>query len=129
MDAVRAFMADLDAAPAWVGVWVNFIGAVFVLALPFAFHRVEARVALLVMAMTAPAMIGLHSAIGYSRLLGIVHAVFWTPFAIWLWRRRDKWRVRETLAGKWIVLLLATMLVSLAFDYADVVRWIFGERP
>lgn len=127
-EAIAAFAADLAAAPAWVGAWVNFIGLVFVLAIPFAFRRVEARAALLVMALTAPAMIALHSAIGYSRLLGVVHVVMWTPFALWLWRRRGQWRVSQTLGGKWIALLFATMLVSLAFDYADVVRWLLGER-
>ncbi len=121
-------MNDLRAAPAWVGVWVNVMGAAFALAIPFAFTRVEARAALLVMALTFPAMIAAHSLIGYSRLLGLVHVVFWTPFAIWLWRRRDSWRVRETLGGKWIVLLFAIMLVSLVFDYADVARWLMGER-
>lgn len=84
--------------------------------------------ALLVMALTFPAMIAAHSMIGYSRLLGLVHVVFWTPFALWLWGRRGGWRVRETIAGKWILLLFATMLVSLAFDYADVARWLLGER-
>ncbi len=128
MDAVNAFMNDLRAAPAWIGVWVNFLGAVFALAIPFAFRRIEARAALLVMALTFPAMIAAHSVIGYSRLLGLVHVVIWTPFAIWLWRRRGDWRVRETLGGKWVVLLFATMLVSLAFDYSDVVRWLLGER-
>lgn len=129
MEAVLSFLNDLRAGPAWVWLWVNFIGAVFVLAIPFAVSRVEARAALLVMALTAPAMIALHSAVGYSRLLGVVHVVLWTPFVFWLWRRRRFWRARETLSGKWIVLLFATMLVSLAFDYADVARWLMGERP
>jgi hypothetical protein len=128
MEAVQSFLDDLRAGPAWIWFWVNFIGAVFALAIPFAARRIEARAALLVMALTLPAMIALHSAVGYSRLLGVVHLVLWTPFAFWLWRRRDAWRARETLAGKWIVLLFATMLVSLAFDYADVTRWLMGER-
>ncbi len=128
MDALHSFLRDLGAAPAWVGVWVNVMGAVFALAIPFAVRRVEARAALLVMALTFPAMIAAHALIGYSRLLGLVHVVIWTPFAIWLWRRRASWRVRETLAGKWIALLFATMLVSLVLDYSDVVRWLLGER-
>ncbi len=128
MEHLAAFAADLAAAPPWVGVWVNFMGIVLAFSIPFSLKRVEARWALLVMVLSAPAMIALHAAIGYSRLLGIVHVVLWTPFVVWLWRRRDRWRVKETLSGKWIALVFATMIVSLAFDYADVARWLLGER-
>lgn len=128
MNALEAFAADLATAPLWVQYWVNFMGLAFAPAIPLAFKRVEARWALLVMALSIPAMAFLHSMVGYVRLLGIVHVVIWTPFVIYLWRRRDRWRIRETLSGKWIALLFATMIVSLVFDYADVARWLLGER-
>jgi len=128
MEQLAAFQADLQTAPQWVQHWVDFMGLVLILAIPFAFVRIEARWAVLVMFLTLPAMIALHSAVGFIRLLGIVHVVIWTPFVIYLWRRRNNWRVKETLSGKWIVLLFATMIVSLAFDYADVARWLLGER-
>ena len=128
MEAMQAFDADLRAGPAWVFYWVNFMVVVFLLAIPCAWRRVEARWAIAAMAATAPAMIWLHSQVGMTRILGIVHVVFWTPLAIYLWSRREHWRARETLAGKWIVLLFATILVSLAFDYVDVVRYLLGDR-
>jgi hypothetical protein len=128
MEHFQAFEADIGTAPLWVQYWLNFMGVVLMLAIPFSFVRVEARWALLVIALTLPAMIALHSMIGYVRLLGVVHVVIWTPFAIYLWRRRDRWRVKETISGKWVLVLFATMIVSLAFDYTDVVRWLLGER-
>lgn len=128
MELFEAFSRDLAAGPAWVEVWVNFIGLVFMLAIPFAFVRVEARWAVLAMALALPSMLGLYSIVGFVRLLGIVHVVYWTPLAIYLWRRRAQWRVKESLAGKWIALLFATIVVSLAFDYTDVVRYLLGER-
>ncbi len=128
MEVVGAFSRDLASGPAWVWAWVNFMGIVFLLAIPFSFVRVEARWALAVMALTFPAMMGFYSLVGFVRLLGVVHVVFWTPFAVYLWRRRARWRIRETLAGKWILLLFATILISLAFDYTDVVRYLLGER-
>lgn len=128
MEQFAAFQADIATAPLWVRYWLTFMGLVLMLAFPFAFVRVEARWAVLIVALTVPAMVALHSAIGYVRLLGIVHVVLWTPFVIYLWRRRGQWRVKETIFGKWIVLLFATMIVSLAFDYSDVVRWMLGER-
>ncbi len=128
MEPSLAFLRDLAAAPPWVGLWVNFMSLMLALSIPFAVKRVEARWALLVMALSMPAMIALYSLVGYGRLLGLVHVVIWTPFVIYLWRRRGEWRFRETLSGKWIALLFATMIVSLALDYADVVRWLLGDR-
>jgi hypothetical protein len=128
MEHLAAFEADIATAPLWVQYWLNYMGVVLMLSIPFAFVRVEARWAVLVVALTVPAMVALHSAMGYVRLLGVVHVVVWTPFVIYLWRRRDRWRVKETLSGKWIALLFATMIVSLAFDYTDVARWLLSER-
>jgi len=128
MQSLTAFLQDVDAAPQWVQLWLLFMGVVLALSIPFAAKCAEARWALLVMALSAPAMITLHHMVGYVRLLGIVHVVLWTPFVIYLWGRRAQWRVRDSLSGKWIVLLFSTMIVSLVFDYADVVRWILGDR-
>ncbi len=128
MDIIDQFSADMQAGPQWISLWVNFMGLVFALALPFALFRAEARWMLLVMLLTFPTMMWLYSQVGYVRLLGLPHVVFWTPLVIYLWRRREKWRVRETIAGKWILLLFATMLVSLAFDYTDVARYLLGDR-
>ncbi len=128
MELVEAFMREIAAGPAWVEAWVYFMGVVFFLAVPFAFVRVEARWALVVMALSLPAMLGLYATVGFVRLLGVVHVVLWTPLAFYLWRQRDAWRMRETLAGKWVALLFVTIVVSLAFDYADVIRYLAGER-
>lgn len=128
MDLVRAFMQDLAAGPAWVFAWVMFMGIAFMPAIPFSISRVEARWALLAMLVAFPSMMALHAAVGMVRLLGIVHVVLWTPLAVYLWRRRGEWRVKDTLAGKWLVVLFATILVSLVFDYADVIRYLLGER-
>ncbi len=124
MDVVQSFSQDLQAGP----YWVNFMSAVIVLAVPFAFTRVEARWTLLVMALVFPFMMWLYAQFGFQRILGLAHVVFWTPLAIYLWRRRDQWRVRQTLGGKWILALFMTMSVSLVMDYADVVRYLMGER-
>lgn len=128
METVAAFARALSEGPLWVEIWVCFMGIVFMMAIPFSFVRTEARWALAAMTLAFPAMMGLFAVVGYVRLLGLVHVVLWTPLAVFLWRRRVDWRIRETLAGKWLALLFATVLVSLAFDYVDVVRYLLGER-
>ena len=129
VEIYEAFQADIARGPQWVAWWVNFMGLVFLPSLFFFPFRREARWAFLTMfVLTIPAMLALYAQVGMVRLLGIVHIVLWTPLLIALLRTRSSWRTRETWAGKWIVLLCAVMLVSLAFDIADVVRYVLGER-
>jgi len=128
METVNAFFADLRAGPTWVYWWVMFMGLAFMPAFIFALSRQEARWTVLAMLATFPAMMWLYAQVGYVRLLGLPHVIFWTPLLVYLWTRRRRWRVRDTLAGKWIAVLVATILISLAFDCADVIRYIAGDR-
>lgn len=60
-----------------------------------------------------------------SRTMALPHLPFWTPLVIYiLWVAPDI----GTVYGKYLWLLAATNLVSLAFDYADAVRWLKGDR-
>ena len=128
MELLEAFSDDLAAAPHWVYWWTNFMGVVGLLSIPFAFVRAEARWILFVSVLTFPTMLFLYAQFGYVRLLGLGHVILWTPLAIYLWMRRDRWRVRETLSGKWILLFFTTIIVSLVFDYTDVIRYLLGDR-
>lgn len=68
-----------------------------------------------------------HAQVGYVRLIGLPHIVVWTPLAIYLYRRRRHfaapWPVRWTMAA-----LMATIVVSLGFDYVDTLRYLLGEQ-
>lgn len=128
MEIADAFQADIKASSIWVYRWVNFMGLVIMLAVVFVFTRLEARWTLVAMALTVPAMLWLYNQVGYQRILGLPHVMFWTPLVVWLWMRRDKWRVKETLGGKWVLVLFTVMVISLVMDYADVARYLMGER-
>ncbi|MCF6275345.1 MAG: hypothetical protein L3J05_06245 [Robiginitomaculum sp.] len=129
MDLINGFTADVKAGPAWVYYWVNFMGLLFMLSIPFSFKRVEARWLAISTLVVAPiVMFSLYHKFGYQRVLGWGHIIAWTPVLIYLWKRRDSWRIRESISGKWIALTFAIMLVSLAFDIPDVVRYALGER-
>ncbi len=128
MELLNSFQTDMAASAVWVPIWVNTMGAVLLLAVPFSFVRTEARWVLLAMFGAAVTIIALYSQIGYQRILGVGHILFWTPVWLYLLARRKQWRVRETLSGKWIVLVVLIMTISLAIDYADTVRWLAGDR-
>ena len=127
MDLMNEFQQHIKDGPQWVEYWVNFMGFVFMLSIPFAFVRKEARWVLLTIVVTMVAMMLAFKHFGYERILGVVHIVVWAPLLIYLFKRKSEWNAKETWSGKWILLLVATMLVSLAFDVTDVVRYFLGH--
>ena len=128
MELLNNFQAEINAGPAWVAIWVNVMGAILLLSIPFSFIRLSARWVLLAVIAGGTATVALYSQFGYERILGLGHVVFWTPALLYLLSIRKGWRVRETITGKWIALAALTMAVSLAFDYTDVARWLLGDR-
>lgn len=128
-ELMAAWDADITRQPEWVQIWMMVMTVVLVGGgLVVSFVRVEARWVLAGFVAGGIAMLSLYSQMGYVRLLGLGHVLFWTPVLIYLLRRRDKWRMKETWSGKWIALAAAVMTVSLVFDYTDVARWVLGER-
>ncbi|WP_439619533.1 hypothetical protein [Hyphomonas sp.] len=127
-DVLVALNADIAAQPQWIQVWLNILIGVLGLSIPFSLVRVEARWILLGLVLGVAGVVFLYSLFGYSRLLGLGHVVAWTPLVIYLLARRSQWRVAETWSGKWILAALTVLIVSLAFDYLDVIRWGLGER-
>lgn len=124
IDAFQTLQAGIDASPLWIQIWVQFMGFVaFILAAVFSFMRVEARWTLAAGLSALVFMLILITFLGYGRHLGLGHVLFWTPLAIYLWKRRPHWNVGGSWSGKWIAVLFVTIAVSLVFDYVDVVRY------
>ena len=125
------FERAVGTLPLWVQYWVyvQFFGA-FLLPLVLLIWR-ESRIAGLIAlgcgVGAGLATNALYNAMGYTKLIGLGHILFWTPLAIYL-----VWRLRQGEMRpwpKWIMLaVLATLVVSLAFDYADCARYLLGER-
>jgi hypothetical protein len=129
--AIMTFEQALATQPAWIQIWVSWMGiALTASMIALAFSRTTRRDAAIILAVTVPlyfSMMWLYEQVGYVRLLGIVHVVFWTPLALYLWRRlQDPAIVTPFRQVIWIV--LATITISLAFDYVDVARYALGER-
>jgi len=119
MEAQEVYIAGL---PGWVQAWMNWMAFAFLSAVWFAFRHKEARWALVVAAATLALSLLVGYLFGWSRLWGAVHIVVWTPFVIYLLRRRPQLRTRAGFAV-WANLLLMTMIVSLVFDVLDLARF------
>ena len=102
------------------------MGAVNLASLAFLGRR-EARWVLAGFVLGFLLMTALFAWNGYNRLLGLGHVVFWTPVAVMLWRSGA---VREATGGfgTWVRVAFATYVVSLVVDYADVARYLLGDR-
>jgi hypothetical protein len=119
----------------WVKLWLFFLNGVFLAAFafgydPLAFWTLAAYGAsgpLLVLMMRAQG--------GLTRLLGIAHLIPWVPLVAYLCGRLGTAALGPRLAPAtdpglfaYAVVLLAVVVVCLAFDVWDVVRWARGER-
>lgn len=69
----------------------------------------------------------LYAQVGFVRLLGLPHVMISTPLAVYLAMRLREGIV-PALPRIVIWIFLASILVSLAFDYTDLLRWLLGER-
>lgn len=105
-----------------VNMWLMWMLAIGVTALLWAIKKVEARYVVLAFVgsiaagFVMPPIIGADNYVYAS--LSLSHMVFWTPavIAIIMRRRSVNWK---SLYGFWLGLALATMLVSLLFDWRD----------
>lgn len=127
MSLVEAIAAD--GAP-WVSIWlyVLMLGGFILPAILLIWResRLAGIVTLLAGVASALGTDWLYNQFGYVRLLGLPHVLFWTPVVIYLIARLRSGALRP--APKWImVAVVATMLVSLIFDYTGVAQYLMGE--
>lgn len=119
--------------PMWLQGWVTALVVVHLAALAFIVTRVHGvwRVryqpfAILASFFLAGAFMGwLYEQVGYVRLLGLAHLVFWTPVYVWVWRTRN--REAGTVYAKYLLVYLVIAGLSLVIDAVDVVRWLVGD--
>jgi hypothetical protein len=69
----------------------------------------------------------IYDQMGFVRLMGIVHVILWTPLLIYLVRRVRSDAI-PTLFRVAMLIFMATIGISLVFDYTDTVRYLLGER-
>ena len=130
-DAMTFNEAMFSIATGWILVWFYWLGYSLILTpVILAFSRATRRDAVIVLLtnISVVASMGwLYERIGYVRLLGIVHVILWTPLFVYLFARAKNGEMN--LPFRLVIwLFVATLAVSLAFDYVDVVRYLLGDR-
>lgn len=107
----------------WLAWMMTINGAA---AIAFSKHR-EAKLILAAFFVQAVIMNMIADSLGFVRLLGLGHALLWTPLMPYL--------VSRVRAGDaqgpylfYLKALLVTDCLSLVIDYADVSRYLLGER-
>lgn len=118
-------------APAWVGIWLNvlLLGAIVLPLSLFIWKstRLTALFVVLAGAFSVAGVMTLYDQLGYVKLLGLPHIIAWTPLVIHMWFKMKSPDVN--FAPRVIMgIAIATMTISLAFDYVDTIRYIAGER-
>ncbi len=117
--------------PGWLSIWmpILFAGA-FVLPLALLIWkptRLTAGICVAASILRALSTNLLYEKMGYVRLLGLPHSVFWTPLMIYLFTMMRKPTVGQ-VAKVIMAIASVVILISLVFDYRDVIRYLLGER-
>lgn len=125
----------MAAEPLWLRTWIQVLVAAHLGSLLFVAGREQGRwkvrtepIAILSVFLAAGLAMGrLYEEIGYVRLLGIAHLVFWTPVYAWvLFARRERHPLR-TPFGAYLHFYLVIAGISLAIDAIDVARYMMGD--
>jgi hypothetical protein len=117
--------------PLWVEYW-NYVLVFSIVVLPLSLllwkqTRLTAVITIAASLLAGIGVFRLFDHLGYVKLLGLPHIIVWTPLIWFLWRqiKRDDMPV---WSRRIIMLVLAVFVISLAFDYVDVARYMLGER-
>jgi len=108
--------------------WMSF--AIIVTPLVLVFSKATRRDAVIVLLTNIAMLVGMgwiYEQMGYVRLMGIVHVILWTPLFVYLFLRAKNGEM-PLLCRLAIWMFVATLAVSLVFDYTDVARYLLGER-
>lgn len=127
MTEMQAQLAELRPAVQW---WMNWMLLIFLVAAVFAWKRKGARWTLA--AFVASALLGpvVFMIWGTVHLLGIVHFLLWLPLLVYLVRHDIKDPQFEPASpyGAWVLLLCATIVISLLFDARDIALVAMGQK-
>ena len=127
--------AAIASSASWVQIWVQILVVVNLAAIFFVVVRKDGKFSVRIEAIAIVAsfvlagamMTWMYTQIGFVRLLGLPHLIFWLPIYVWLLL---KFRAGAFDAPFKYYLLLYFLIagISLVIDLSDVTRYLIGER-
>lgn len=131
----KSLAEAMASEPLWLRTWIqvlivaNLGAALFVVGRPDGRWRVrpEPIAILLAFAAAGIAMGALYEQVGYVRLLGLTHLVFWGPAFAWILLARRRLHPRRSPFGAYLRFYLVVAGISLAIDAVDVARYLAGD--
>ncbi|KMP11761.1 hypothetical protein UZ36_03285 [Candidatus Nitromaritima sp. SCGC AAA799-C22] len=125
MKLMLSFVKTMFRMPLPWALWVGSLMAVNMMGPLLFIDRIEAQVVLAATMAGGAIMMGVYSTQRYVRLLGIGH-ILWVPMVPWL-ATRDALAM-DTPYGLWLLAVVVMDGFSLVVDFADVMRYVKGER-
>jgi hypothetical protein len=130
-----AIGASWMAMKLWVKLWLFALNGVFLAALLF-WPEPAAKLTLAAYLAAGPLLFAyMVMQRGLTRLLGVAHLAPWIPLVLYLALRLTGDAAGPRIAPAeapalfaYLIVLIATVAVCLAFDVVDVARWFRGER-
>jgi len=121
--------AQMAILPGPVQLWMNWMMAVFIASIFFAWKHKLARIVLGVFLLTIPVGLLVFKVSDNIHLLGIAHFLLWAPLLVVIWKEKlaNKLDFKRPF-GIWILLLSATIVISLLFDIRDIILVLMGIK-
>ena len=130
-EMMAEFSAQMNALPQAVQTWMQWMVLVFALSIVFTWWQVAARwVFVTFFVLTIAGAYGQFSFTHSVHWIAAVHLVLWIPLLVYLVgtaMRRPEFRAASPY-GVWLIVVVLTMLVSLAFDARDVFLLLNGQK-
>lgn len=125
--------ADLDAQmaalPMMIQIWLNWMLVVIIFMPLIFFRRKQGRIAIVTSLLLITAAVPISLMYGMTNLVAAVHLVLWVPLVLYFCQQlRVKAIPMKSFFGIWSVVMVASCIISLAFDVRDFSYWIMGDR-
>jgi hypothetical protein len=113
-----------------VKIWMNWMMIIFLLSLIFTYKHVSARFIFVSLFITMPIAIWIFNITKSPYLVGASHIIVWLPLAIYLIKVEiiNKLEKLKSVYGVYLILLLATITISLIFDIRDTTLILLGMK-
>ena len=126
-----SFADALVQQPMWVGLWLNWlvVGAFLLplVLLVWRQSRVVGVIALLGSVISGVLINVMFLQLGHVKLLGLPHIIVWVPLLIYL-NGQQKRPDMPVWPRRIIFVIMATLLISLAFDTIATMQYLLGDR-